>query len=64
MPWRYNIADARDIKDAEKRTERYLEAQTGQQHTHSPTHSVSTSVTWLVPGAGLEPALRLREKGF
>lgn len=31
MLWRYNITDARDIKDAGKRTERYLEAQNAQQ---------------------------------
>lgn len=45
MLWRYNITDARDIKDAGKRTERYLEAQKGRQHAHSPTHHVSTSVS-------------------
>ncbi len=38
MLWRYNITDARDIKEAGKRTERYLEAQRGQQHAHLPTH--------------------------
>jgi integrase len=38
MLWRYNITDARDIKEAGKRTERYLEAQKGQQHAHLPTH--------------------------
>ena len=38
MLWRYNITDTRDIKDAGKRTERYLEAQRGQQHAHLPTH--------------------------
>ncbi|MBV9180240.1 MAG: tyrosine-type recombinase/integrase [Acidobacteria bacterium] len=37
MLWRYNITDARDIKDAGKRTERYLEAQRGQEHAHLPT---------------------------
>src|SRR5581483_12145537 len=38
MLWRYNITDTRDIKDAGKRTERYLEAQRGQEHAHLPTH--------------------------
>lgn len=38
MLWRYNITDTRDIKEAGKRTERYLEAQRGQQHAHLPTH--------------------------
>ena len=32
MLWRYNITDTRDIKDAGKRTERYLESQKDQQH--------------------------------
>jgi hypothetical protein len=38
MLWRYNITDARDIKDAGKRTERYLEAQRGHQDAHIPRH--------------------------
>lgn len=38
MLWRYNITDTRDIKEAGKRTERYLEAQKGQEHAHLPTH--------------------------
>lgn len=37
MLWRYNITDARDIKDAGKRTERYLQAQNAQQHAGKPT---------------------------
>lgn len=37
MLWRYNITDARDIKDAGKRTERYLEAQRGDGHAQRPT---------------------------
>jgi hypothetical protein len=44
MLWRYNITDARDIKDAGKRTEQYLEAQKGQQHAQKPTHYVRTSI--------------------
>ena len=32
MLWRYNITDTRDIKDAGKRTERYLEARRGKEH--------------------------------
>jgi integrase len=38
MLWRYNITDARDIKEAGKRTERYLEAQRREEHAHLPTH--------------------------
>ncbi len=37
MLWRYNITDTRDIKDAGKRTGRYLEEQKGQQHANLPT---------------------------
>lgn len=44
MLWRYNITDARDIKDAGKRTERYLEAQRGQQDAQTPTQYFSTNV--------------------
>jgi integrase len=33
MLWRYNILDARDIQDAGKRTQRYLEQQRGQKPT-------------------------------
>lgn len=44
MLWRYNITDARDIKDAGKRTERYLEAQRGQQHAQTPAQYFGTSV--------------------
>lgn len=32
MLWRYNITDARDIKEAGKRTERYLKGQKGTEH--------------------------------
>jgi integrase len=44
MLWRYNITDARDIQDAGKRTERYLEAQRGGQHAQTPAQYFSTSV--------------------
>jgi integrase len=44
MLWRYNITDARDIKDAGKRTERYLEAQRGQQHAQTPTQYFGTNI--------------------
>ncbi|HJY08054.1 MAG TPA: site-specific integrase [Bryobacteraceae bacterium] len=44
MLWRYNITDARDIKDAGKRTERYLEAQRGEQHAGLPTEYFRTDV--------------------
>lgn len=37
MLWRYNILDARDIQDAGKRTERYLEQQRGKGPTEKPT---------------------------
>jgi hypothetical protein len=40
--WRYNIIDARDIQEAGKRTERYLEAQKGQQHAELPTEYFGT----------------------
>jgi integrase len=42
MLWRYNITDARDIQEAGKRTERYLEAQKGQQHAELPTEYFGT----------------------
>ena len=44
MLWRYNITDARDIKDAGKRTERYLEAQRGKEHAQTPTQYFGTNV--------------------
>lgn len=44
MLWRYNITDARDIKDAGKRTERYLETQRGQQHAQTPTQYFGINV--------------------
>lgn len=44
MLWRYNITDTRDIKDAGKRTERYLEAQRGKEHAQTPTRYFGTNV--------------------
>ncbi len=65
MLWRYNITDTRDVKEAGKRTERYLEAKKEEdQHADKHAEYFSTDVRQVVPGAGLEPALRLREKGF
>lgn len=37
MLWRPNIANAGDIRDAGKRTERYLKAQRGAEHANLPT---------------------------
>lgn len=45
MLWRYNITDARDIKEAGKRTQRYLEAQREQQHAQTPTHYFHTKAS-------------------
>jgi hypothetical protein len=42
MLWRYNITDTRDIQEAGKRTERYLEAQKGLQHAELPTEYFRT----------------------
>ena len=42
MLWRYNITDARDIQEAGKPTERYLEAQKGLQHAELPTEYFRT----------------------
>ena len=44
MLWRYNITDARDIKDAGQRTERYLEVQRGKGHAQTPTQYFGTNV--------------------
>jgi hypothetical protein len=44
MLWRYNISYTRDIKDAGKRTERYLEAQRGKEHAQTPTQYFGTNV--------------------
>jgi integrase len=43
MLWRYNITNPPDIKDAGKRTERYLETQRGQQHAQTLTQYFGTS---------------------
>jgi len=45
MLWRYNITDTRDIKDAGKRTGRYLEEQKGRQHANLPTDYFSTKAS-------------------
>ena len=44
MLWRYNITDTRDIKDAGKRTERYLEARRGKEHAQTRTQYFSSNV--------------------
>ena len=45
MLWRYNITDARDIKDAGKRTERYLKVQKGEEHAGKPAEYFGTKVS-------------------
>jgi hypothetical protein len=48
MLWRYNITDTRDVKEAGKRTERYLETKTEDIHgttCGNPTEYFSTNVT-------------------
>jgi hypothetical protein len=42
MLWRYNITDTRDVKDAGKRTERYLEAKKEDQYADEHAEYVST----------------------
>ncbi len=42
MLWRYNITDTRDVKDAGKRTERYLEAKKEDQHADKHAEYFST----------------------
>jgi integrase len=52
MLWRYNITDARDIKDAGKRTGRYLD----ELKRDKPTGHFEPMARKWCPGAGLESA--------
>jgi hypothetical protein len=48
MLWRYNITDTRDVKEAGKRTERYLEAKKEANHATTcgnPTEYFRTNVS-------------------
>jgi hypothetical protein len=44
MLWRYNITDTRDVKEAGKRTERYLEAK--KEDNHATTYGKPTECFW------------------
>ena len=62
--WRDNITDTRDVKDAGKRTERYLEAKKEDQHAENlRSTSVLKPAKWC-PGRDLNPHSACAKKDF
>src|SRR5947209_18267859 len=64
MLWRYNVTDTRDIDDAGKRTERYLDGQKKTKPAGLPTECFGSIPRSWCPARDLNPHSACAKKDF